>query len=68
SEKSSISREADPYLNRAVLRGSDMSLSDRERPRAFWVFALLSSAAASAPLNTVYKRERPRDFKGFALP
>ncbi|WP_430503891.1 hypothetical protein [Haloparvum sp. PAK95] len=44
-----------------------MSFSDRERPRAFWVFAVLSSVAASAPVHPVYKQERPRAFWVFAV-
>ena len=63
SEKSPISREADPYLNRAVRRGSDMSLSDRERPRAFKESALLSSVATSAPGLLNKHIERLRTFQ-----
>ncbi|MGZ0748379.1 hypothetical protein, partial [Haloparvum sp. AD34] len=43
-----------------------MSRSDRERPRAFWAFAVLSSASPSHLFNPAYK-ERSRAFWAFAV-
>ncbi|WP_430506410.1 hypothetical protein, partial [Haloparvum sp. PAK95] len=43
-----------------------MSLSDRERPRAFWVFAVLSRARPYHLFNLAYKG-RPRAFRGVKL-
>ncbi|MFB6236358.1 MAG: hypothetical protein ABEH81_08100, partial [Halopenitus sp.] len=60
------SRSDDPYPRRAVLRAADMSRSDRERPRAFEVFAVLSRAKSYHLFQGTHS-ERPRTFWVFAV-
>ncbi len=60
------SRSDGPYPRRAVLRAADMPRSDRELPRAFWVFAVLSRASPYH-LSNPAQNERPSVFWVFAV-